>query len=90
MLNGFLIQVKHLALGHSKLDELLMDEALVAEKRARAMRKPRRYQLGSSCPVCDFPSPPREHVARHFMDELMEYVQSEMPDQVTCNECEYR
>ena len=34
--------VKHVALGHSKLDEFLADTELVAAKRARAMSKPKK------------------------------------------------
>merc|ERR1712062_408670 len=37
--------VKHLALGHSKLDELLMNEELVAAKRELAKLSPRRCPL---------------------------------------------
>ena len=34
--------VKHIALGHSKLDEFLKDEDLVQQKRAKAMATPRK------------------------------------------------
>lgn len=34
--------VKHVALGHSKLDELLADTELVAMKRAKAMSRPKK------------------------------------------------
>ena len=37
--------VKHVALGHSKLDEFLADTELVAAKRARAMSKPKKVSL---------------------------------------------
>ena len=33
---------RHLALFHCKLDEFLMDDELVAEKRAKAMSKPKK------------------------------------------------
>ncbi len=100
--------VKHLALGHSKLDELLQNEELVAAKRAKAMSKPKKVSVGPSCPVCDTrdptryliiflfidiatnsPSVSREHVSRHFGDELMVYI-SEFEDPCACNECDYR
>lgn len=82
--------LKHLALGHSKLDEFLQDEELVAFKRNKALNKPKKFQLGPTCPICDMANPLREHVARHFMDELTEYVQLKMPDQVSCTECNFR
>jgi len=81
--------VKHIALGHSKLDELLQDDALVASKRAKAMAKPKKVNVGPSCPVCDSREPTREHVARHFGDELVIYV-NEFEDNCQCNECDYR
>ncbi len=31
----------------------------------------------------------REHIARHFSDELMDIV-SEFPDQTQCTECPYK
>ncbi len=34
--------VKHVALGHSQLDELLADPELVAAKRAQAMSRPKK------------------------------------------------
>lgn len=80
--------VKHVALGHSKLDELLQNRPLVASKRAKAMAKPKKIAIGPTCPVCDVKEPAREHVARHFSDELMEYVNN-LPDPCQCNECEY-
>ena len=58
--------VKHVALGHSKLDELLQNEDLVIEKRAKVLAKPRRVAIGPVCPVCNARDPAREHVARHF------------------------
>ncbi len=40
------------ALGHSKLDELMQDEELVAQKRQVAMSKPKKVNIGPECPVC--------------------------------------
>lgn len=83
--------VKHVALGHSKLDEYLLDDDLVAAKRARSMSKPRKVALGPTCPVCDTRDPAREHVARHFGDELHAYITEFGGENVSaCNECEYR
>ena len=47
------MQLKHYALGHSKLDELLMDDELVARKRELHQQKPKRLSLGPDCVVCD-------------------------------------
>ncbi len=44
---------RHIALGHSKLDELLMNTELVQQKRELAMNKPKKINVGSQCPVCD-------------------------------------
>ena len=78
---------KHVALGHSKLDELLQNEDLVMEKRAKALAKPRRVAIGPTCPVCNARDPAREHVARHFSDELLALVH-DYPDPCACIECE--
>ena len=48
----FSFQLKHYALGHSKLDELLQDEELVARKREIHQQKPKRLSLGPDCVVC--------------------------------------
>lgn len=79
---------KHLALGHSKLDEFMSDADLVQKKREIAMNKPKKFVLGELCPVCDFVGPSREHVARHFMDELLELADD--PKKLSCSECDYK
>ena len=78
---------KHIALGHSKLDEMLQDEDLLQRKRALASTKPKRENIGL-CPICDLRDPPREHVARHFGDELNELV-VDLSESLTCPECSY-
>lgn len=80
---------RHLALFHCKLDELLQDEQLVANKRAKVMAKPKKVIIGPKCPICDIKDPAREHVSRHFMNELMEHVQG-LENQLQCPECSYR
>ena len=50
--------VKHIALGHSKLDEMLSDYDLVQRKRALASTKPKRENL-VECPICHARDPPR-------------------------------
>jgi hypothetical protein len=39
--------------GHNRLDELLLNEDLVAQKREIALAKPKKINLGAACPVCD-------------------------------------
>ena len=80
---------KHLALGHSMLDKLLSDKALVAKKKSKATAKPKKENVGPNCPVCSVREPTREHVARHFSDELLLHVQT-LPDQNQCAQCPYR
>ena len=41
------------------------------------------------CPICDIKEPSREHVARHFADELLAIVM-QYPDPAACVECEYK
>ena len=79
---------KHLALGHSKLDEFLQNSELVEAKKGAAKSKPKKLTLGPQCPICDMQftkSQNRDHVSWHFMDELREYVQT-FPDPTTCPE----
>ena len=83
--------VKHIALGHSKLDELMQDEELVAQKRQLAMSKPKKVNLGPECPICGLKfqkAQNRDHVSWHFRDELREVVYS-FEDQTACNLCSY-
>jgi len=80
--------VKHVALGHSMLDGFLQDKDLLAIKRQKALSKPKRVSVGPACPVCDLADPTREHIARHFSDELLDIV-SEFPNQMQCTECVY-
>ena len=41
------------------------------------------------CPICDMKEPSREHVSRHFSDELLEIV-NQYPDPASCIECHYK
>jgi hypothetical protein len=80
---------RHIALVHSKLDELLADEALVAERIQEYANEPKKLAIGPNCPVCDQPlskQHSRVHVIWHFMDELREIVGSFRDPQVgtTC------
>ncbi len=53
---------------------LLQDEDLLMQKRVKALSKPKKVSVGPHCPICDMREPPREHVSRHFGDELMDIV----------------
>lgn len=80
--------VKHLALSHGLLDKVLKNKSLVQKKRMKSLTKPKKVQIGTACPVCDFKDPPREHVSRHFMPELLRHLET-LPDQRQCLECNY-
>jgi hypothetical protein len=82
--------VKHIALGHSKLDEFLLDEELVARKRQQILSKPRRVMVPMQCPVCFLENPTREHLVRHFMEDLLEIVENDISDELNCDRCEFR
>ncbi len=82
---------KHVALGHSRLDTLLQDDDLVAQKREIVMNKPKKINIGPTCPVCDLTftkSQNRDHVAWHFMDEFREFVHS-TGNEKACQLCYY-
>ena len=81
--------VKHYALGHSKLDELLQDEELMNRKKEVEAKKPKRLSFGPNCPICGQKGRDRDHIARHFINELMEIVQM-LPKKSKCNMCDYR
>ena len=51
--------VKHIALGHSKLDEMLQNDELVQRKRELASTRPKRENIGPECPICNVKDPPR-------------------------------
>ncbi len=80
---------RHLALSHGQLDIFLQDAELVMDKRTKCLSKPKKVNIGSNCPICDFKDPPREHVSRHFMPELMSHLET-LDDQLQCAECNYR
>ena len=81
--------VKHYALGHSKLDELLANEDLVKLKQKEYAKKPKRLSFGPDCPICQAKNKDRDHLSRHFMTELLEMV-NEMPNRKQCNLCSYK
>ena len=60
--------VKHVALGHNKLDKLLQDEDLILQKREQCKSRTKKVTIGPNCPVCDLKfgvKPNRDHVARY-------------------------
>ncbi len=66
-----------------------MDEELVARKRDQILSKQNRSAV-SQCPVCFVDNPSREHLVRHFMEELLEIVENDISDELTCDKCEFR
>jgi len=68
---------RHIALVHSKLDELLMDEELINQRRQEYLARPGKTAIGPTCPVCDQPlakQHSRVHVIWHYMSDLREMV----------------
>jgi hypothetical protein len=61
----------------------------VERKRQLAMTKTKRVSV-SQCPICYVESPPREHLVRHFMEELLEIVENEIGGGPNCDRCEYK
>ena len=86
-----LVSATDIGLGHSKLDELLMNEELVQMKKEIALNKPKKLILGPKCPICDVTftkNQNRDHVAWHFMEELREMVLA-LQDPRSCPQCTY-
>ena len=48
------------------LDELLQNDDLVMEKRAKIQSKPRRITIGPTCPVCNAKEPARGMIRHDF------------------------
>ena len=90
---------RHLGLVHNKLDELMRDEDLVEEKKYKfasattsltiVPARPVKRDPINLCPICDFKDPSREHISRHFMNELLDHVAT-LPDNLACSRCSYR
>ena len=64
--------VKHVAFEHDKLNELLQCKELVDDKRSQMKAKPKKPP--KPCPICDMTDMSRDHIARHFGDELAAVV----------------
>ena len=71
------------------LDALLQDESLLEHKRMVALSKPKKVNVGNVCPICDSKDPSREHVSRHFSDELLDIVMG-FEDPSQCTQCSYK
>ena len=54
----------------------MADENLVKMLQNKANAKPKRVPMGENCIVCGVSFPQREHVCRHFMDELLNITNS--------------
>jgi len=82
---------KHLALGHSKLDELMQNDDLVQQKRNEILSRPRKVALGPDCPICGLKMTKsnREHVAQHFIEELRDMV-ANFDDPNSCPHCPFQ
>ena len=74
----------HLALNHDALNPIL-------EKVEQQQQKPmtKKVTLGATCPICEFKEPSREHVSRHFNNELLDYVAT-LDDHLKCSLCTYQ
>ena len=79
---------KHIALGHSMLDALLHDESLLQQKRVQFQNRPKKGPGMPSCPICDITNCTREHVSRHFGDELIDIVMG-FSNHNQCSQCNY-
>ena len=67
------------------------DLELVAQKREIVQNKPKKVNIGPTCPVCDLTftkSQNRDHVAWHFMDEFREFV-AQTGNERACQLCYY-
>ena len=49
----------------------------------------KKVTLGATCPICEFKEPSREHVSRHFNNELLDYVAT-LDDHLKCSLCTYQ
>ena len=64
---------------------------MVAQKREIVMNKPKKINIGPTCPVCDLTftkSQNRDHVSWHFMDEFRDFVQ-QTGSEKACQLCYY-
>jgi hypothetical protein len=56
----------------------MRDEELVEDKRQKAASQaaPKLVKRDpiNTCPICDVKDPSREHISRHFMNELLDHV----------------
>lgn len=61
----------------------------VAARREACMSQPKKVSMGQNCPLCLLPVPSREHVLKHFMDDLLELVAKNSPSPLKCHECNF-
>lgn len=80
---------RHFGLYHKRLELILAEKSLLDGRTASSTPKPSRKDNPSACPVCDLPDPNREHITRHFMNELLEHVASQS-SRTSCGLCSYR
>ena len=77
----------HLALNHDVLKNILLRFKSPQEPFENAMKKV--ALIGDTCPVCDFKDPSREHVSRHFMNELLNHI-GQSTDHKKCQQCPFQ
>ena len=88
----------HFALNHDAIKPYIMDQNLIQLKRSALLAKTKNIttndkkintnNMDKTCIICGFKDPTREHIARHFMTELLDYV-AMLPDPLKCNQCSY-
>ena len=88
----------HFALNHDAIKPYIMDQNLIELKRSALLAKTKNIttndkkintnNMDETCTICGFKDPTREHIARHFMNELLDYV-AMLPDPLKCNQCSY-
>ena len=53
------------------------------------MNKPKPKKPPSFCPICDMENAARDHIARHFGEELNDIIM-EFEDPNQCSQCPYK
>jgi hypothetical protein len=71
------------------MELILAEKSLLDGSLVYPPSKASRKENPSACPVCDLPDPNREHITRHFMNELLDHVASQS-SRTVCSLCSYR
>ena len=88
----------HIALNHDAIKPYIIDKNLVQLKRSAFLANTKDNNIednkkiinfmDETCTICGFKDPTREHISRHFMNELLDHV-AMLPDHLKCNQCSY-